>query len=80
MHKRSTFGQNHCCFTRKRVVGYLLVTGKIIAPNVEASDPLVNVQARIPCKNGVQLDQERLIIADEQLEDGRTPSDYNIQQ
>ena len=56
------------------------MTGKIIAPYVEASDTLDNVQARIPGKNGVQLDQERLIIAGDQLEDGRTPSDYNIQQ
>ena len=28
MHKQSTLGQNHCCATRKRVIGYLSMEGK----------------------------------------------------
>ena len=47
MPKRSTFGQNRCCVIRKRVIGHLLMTGKIITLDVEASDTPDNVKAKI---------------------------------
>jgi ubiquitin len=53
--------------------------GTTVTVDVEADEPIANIKKKIHEKQGVPVDQQRLIFSGKELQDDKTCSDYNIQ-
>ena len=54
-------------------------TGKSIALGVKCTDTIDSVRSKVETREGIPTDQQRLHFAGKQLENGRTLSEYNVQ-
>jgi ubiquitin C len=75
--KKSTI---HMILQRIKILVNLFPTGNTITLSIIASDSILELKRLIQDKEGIPIDQQRLIFGDDELEDRRTIAYYNILQ
>nr|CEL64732.1 TPA: Ubiquitin, related [Neospora caninum Liverpool] len=55
------------------------MSGKtVVLDNVQASDSILDIKRRVEQREGIPVDQQRLVFNGKQLENGKTVQDYNL--
>lgn len=54
------------------------LTGRTMTANVQLTDTVEDLKRIIHDKEGIPIDQQRLVFVGKQLEDTRTLNDYNV--
>ncbi|CBZ50138.1 ubiquitin, related [Neospora caninum Liverpool] len=50
----------------------------VVLDNVQASDSILDIKRRVEQREGIPVDQQRLVFNGKQLENGKTVQDYNL--